>query len=49
MAKKQPGALTAKASAPRPTKKIENVVKPKRAKKAEKAIAVFRKAVLGGV
>ena len=49
MAKKLPGALTAKASAPRPAKKIEKVVKPKRAPKAKKAIAVFRKAVLGGV
>ena len=49
MAKKQPGALTAKASALQPAKKIENVVKPKRPKKAEKATVVFRKAVLGGV
>lgn len=49
MAKKLPGALTAKALAPQPVKKIEKVVKPKRAKTAKKAIAVFHKAVLGGV
>ena len=46
MAKKVPGALTAKASAPRSVKKVS---KPTPAPKAAKAVAVFRKAVLGGV
>ena len=46
MAKKLPGVLTAKASAPQ---SVKETAKPAPAPKAAKAVAVFRKAVLGGV